>query len=114
VGLVKVRLYRPFAMDAFVEALPDTVRSVAVLDRTKEPGATGEPLLLDVTASLVDAVAAGTRHALPRIIGGRYGLSSKEFDPPMARAVLDELAAEAPRRRFTVGINDDVTHLSLP
>ncbi len=114
VGLVKVRLYRPFSMDRFVQALPATVRSVAVLDRTKEPGSTGEPLLLDVTAALVDAVNRATIPALPRIIGGRYGLSSKEFDPPMAKAVLDELAAESPRSRFTVGITDDVTHLSLP
>ena len=114
VGLVKVRLYRPFAMEAFVEALPASVRSVAVLDRTKEPGATGEPLLLDVTASLVDAWNRSALPALPRIIGGRYGLSSKEFDPPMVKAVFDELAAESPRSRFTVGIVDDVTHLSLP
>ena len=114
VGLVKVRLYRPFSMEGFVDALPTTVRSVAVLDRTKEPGSTGEPLLLDVTAALVDAVARDARPELPRVIGGRYGLSSKEFDPPMARAVFDELAAESPRRRFTVGITDDVTHLSLP
>ncbi len=114
VGLVKVRLYRPFSMEAFVDALPATVRSVAVLDRTKEPGATGEPLLLDVTASLVDALGRSAITALPRIIGGRYGLSSKELDPPMVKAVFDELAAESPRTRFTVGINDDVTHLSLP
>ncbi|MDZ7673761.1 MAG: pyruvate:ferredoxin (flavodoxin) oxidoreductase [Acidimicrobiales bacterium] len=113
VGLVKVRLYRPFSMEAFIEALPATARSVAVLDRTKEPGATGEPLLLDVTAALVDAVARSALPALPRIIGGRYGLSSKEFDPPMVKAVFDELGDESPRRRFTVGINDDVTHLSL-
>ncbi len=113
VGLVKVRLYRPFSMEALVEALPATVRSVAVLDRTKEPGSTGEPLLLDVTATLVDAVAGGALPGLPRIIGGRYGLSSKEFDPPMAKAVLDELAAPSPRRRFTIGVTDDVTHLSL-
>jgi pyruvate-ferredoxin/flavodoxin oxidoreductase len=114
VGLVKVRLYRPFSMDGFADALPSTVQSVAVLDRTKEPGSTGEPLLLDVTASLVDALSRSAITALPRIIGGRYGLSSKEFDPPMVKAVLDELGAEMPRTRFTVGINDDVTHLSLP
>jgi pyruvate-ferredoxin/flavodoxin oxidoreductase len=114
VGLVKVRLYRPFSTTALVAALPATVRSVAVLDRTKEPGSAGEPLLLDVTAALVDGVNRSTLAALPRIIGGRYGLASKEFDPPMVKAVLDELAAEAPRWRFTVGINDDVTHLSLP
>ena len=114
VGLVKVRLYRPFSMDRFVDALPPTVRSVAVLDRTKEPGSTGEPLLLDVTAALVDACGRGALSTLPRIIGGRYGLSSKEFSPPMVKAVLDELVADAPRSRFTVGITDDVTHLSLP
>jgi pyruvate-ferredoxin/flavodoxin oxidoreductase len=114
VGLVKVRLYRPFSMHGFVQALPATVRSVAVLDRTKEPGSTGEPLLLDVTAALVDAVAGSALPGLPRIIGGRYGLSSKEFGPPMVKAVFDELAADSPRRRFTVGITDDVTHLSLP
>jgi pyruvate-ferredoxin/flavodoxin oxidoreductase len=114
VGLVKVRLYRPFSMDRFVEALPATIRSVAVLDRTKEPGSTGEPLLLDVTAALVDALGRGDLPTLPRLIGGRYGLSSKEFSPPMVKAVFDELAARAPRSRFTVGITDDVTHLSLP
>ena len=114
VGLVKVRLYRPFSMERFTEALPTSVRSIAVLDRTKEPGSTGEPLLLDVIASLVDALGDGRIDALPQIIGGRYGLSSKEFTPAMAKSVFDELEATAPRRRFTVGINDDVTHLSLP
>jgi pyruvate-ferredoxin/flavodoxin oxidoreductase len=113
VGLVKVRLYRPFAMDAFVDALPSSVRSIAVLDRTKEPGATGEPLLLDVTAALADSVTAGTRPGLPRILGGRYGLGSKEFTPPMVKAAFDELDAERPRTRFTLGITDDVTGLSL-
>ncbi len=114
VGVVKVRLYRPFSMERFVAALPASVRSVAVLDRTKEPGSSGEPLLLDVTAALVDAVQRGRRAALPRLIGGRYGLSSKEFTPAMVAAVFRELAAEDPRPRFTVGITDDVTHLSLP
>jgi pyruvate-ferredoxin/flavodoxin oxidoreductase len=114
VGLVKVRLYRPFAMEAFVAALPSSVRAVTVLDRTKEPGATGEPLLLDVTAALVDAVARGDRERLPRITGGRYGLGSKELTPPMVKAALDELDAERPRTRFTLGITDDVTGLSLP
>ncbi len=114
VGLVKVRLYRPFAMEAFVAALPSSVRAVTVLDRTKEPGATGEPLLLDVTAALVDAVARGDRERLPRITGGRYGLGSKELTPPMVKAALDELDADRPRTRFTVGITDDVTGLSLP
>ncbi|MGZ8766450.1 MAG: pyruvate:ferredoxin (flavodoxin) oxidoreductase, partial [Acidimicrobiia bacterium] len=113
VGLVKVRLYRPFSMERFAASLPASVRSVAVLDRTKEPGSTGEPLLLDVTATLVDALARGERERLPRIIGGRYGLSSKEFTPAMVKAVLDELEVDEPKRRFTVGITDDVTHLSL-
>jgi pyruvate-ferredoxin/flavodoxin oxidoreductase len=113
VGLVKVRLYRPFDTGRFLTALPTTTRSVAVLDRTKEPGSVGEPLLLDVTATLADAVDRSAVGALPRIIGGRYGLSSKEFTPAMARAVLAEMDAERPRRRFTVGITDDVTNLSL-
>ena len=113
VGVLKVRLYRPFDTERFLEALPTSVRSVAVLDRTKEPGSIGEPLVLDVTAALVEGVAAGHRGGLPSIIGGRYGLSSKEFTPAMVKAVFDELAADQPRRRFTVGINDDVTHLSL-
>ena len=114
VGLVKVRLYRPFSMERFVAALPGSVRSIAVLDRTKEPGSTGEPLLLDVTAALVDGLADRRIDELPAIIGGRYGLSSKEFTPAMVKAVLDELDTPRPKRRFTVGINDDVTHLSLP
>jgi pyruvate-ferredoxin/flavodoxin oxidoreductase len=114
VGLVKVRLFRPFSMEALVATIPASVRSVAVLDRTKEPGSCGEPLLLDVTAALVDALNRSTIATLPRIIGGRYGLSSKEFDPPMVKAIFDELSSESPRSRFTVGINDDLTHLSLP
>jgi len=119
VGLVKVRLFRPFSMEHLVGALPSTVRAVAVLDRTKEPGSAGEPLLLDVIAALVDALGAGRLDAIPRVIGGRYGLSSKEFSPAMAKAVLDELAPPSrsgggARTRFTVGINDDITRLSLP
>ena len=113
VGLVRVRLYRPFSIDRFLAALPPALRSLAVLDRTKEPGSTGEPLLLDVTAALVDGLADGRIESLPRIIGGRYGLSSKEFTPAMVKAVFDQLGAEHPKRRFTVGITDDVTHLSL-
>ena len=113
VGLVKVRLYRPFDMAAFSAALPETVRSVAVLDRTKEPGATGEPLLLDVTATLVEALGRGELAKLTRIIGGRYGLASMEFTPSMVSAALDELSRARPRTRFTVGIIDDVTGLSL-
>jgi len=114
VGAITVRLYRPFSIAHFARALPPTVRSVAVLDRTKEPGSVGEPLALDVIAALAEARDSGLSAASPRVIGGRYGLSSKEFTPAMAKAVFDELARETPRRRFTVGIVDDVTHLSLP
>ncbi len=113
VGVLQIRLYRPFPTEAFLEALPPSVTRLAVLDRTKEPGASGEPLFLDVTSVLGEAVAGGAREKLPVTIGGRYGLSSKEFTPAMARAVFDELAAESPRPRFTVGIHDDVTNLSL-
>ena len=101
-----------FPMDAIVAALPESVRAVAVLDRTKEPGAPGEPLRLDVLAALADAASRGTR-PLPRVVGGRYGLSSKEFTPAMVRAVLDSLQSTEPRDDFTVGIVDDVTHTSL-
>lgn len=115
VGVVRVHLYRPFDSAAFVASLPATVTSIAVLDRTKEPGATGEPLYLDVVSALVESVADGrapfTR--LPRIIGGRYGLSSKEFTPAMVKAVFDELSQPQPKTHFTVGIRDDVTFLSL-
>ena len=115
VGLVTVRLYRPFPAEQFLSALPPSVRSIAVLDRTKEPGAVGEPLYLDVRTSVDEAMedAEAPFGVRPRIIGGRYGLSSKEFTPPMAKAVLDELKSERPKRRFTVGIFDDVTSLSL-
>ncbi len=109
VGLVKVRLYRPFACQAFVDAVPKTVKTLAVLDRTKEPGALGEPLYLDVVAALAESWPG----APPRVIGGRYGLSSKEFTPAMVKAVFDEAAKDAPRKHFTVGIKDDVTNLSL-
>ncbi|MDJ0924547.1 MAG: pyruvate:ferredoxin (flavodoxin) oxidoreductase [Acidimicrobiia bacterium] len=108
VGLLTVHLYRPFAIDHFVEALPDTVKSVGVLDRTKEPGATGEPLYLDVVAAFAEKGGG------PRVVGGRYGLSSKEFDPAMAMTVFAELEKDKPKNHFTVGITDDVTHLSLP
>jgi pyruvate-ferredoxin/flavodoxin oxidoreductase len=111
VGAVIVRLYRPFDTEAFLAALPDTVTGVAVLDRTKEPGATGEPLYLDVVSTLAEAAAAG--RTMPRVIGGRYGLSSKEFTPPMVMAALTELEQERSHHPFTVGIVDDVTHLSL-
>ena len=111
VALVAVRLYRPFDAQAFVAALPKSVKSIAVLDRTKEPGAVGEPLYQDVVTALVENWPSDV--PMPRVIGGRYGLSSKEYTPAMAKAVLDELRQPAPKRHFTVGINDDVTHLSL-
>jgi pyruvate-ferredoxin/flavodoxin oxidoreductase len=110
VGVVKVRLFRPFSANDFVAALPRTVRAVAVLDRTKEPGALGEPLYLDVLAALNEVPLA----VHPTVVGGRYGLASKEFTPAMVAAVYGELATPAPRRHFTIGITDDVTGLSLP
>ncbi len=108
VGLLTVRLYRPFDGEAFRAALPESARSIAVLDRTKEPGSVGEPLYLDVLGALYE----GDRPP-PLVVGGRYGLSSKEFTPAMASAVFAELEQETPKRHFTVGINDDVTHFSL-
>jgi pyruvate-ferredoxin/flavodoxin oxidoreductase len=113
VGLVKVRLYRPFSIARFVAALPQSTRTLAVLDRTKEPGAVGEPLYTDVVAALREARDAGETKLDPRVVGGRYGLSSKEFTPAMVKAVLDELSSARPRNHFTVGIVDDVTHRSL-
>ncbi len=115
IGILKVRLYRPFDSRRFVEALPATVKSIAVLDRTKEPGATGEPLYQDVIAALFEGAANGwgKLKSLPKVIGGRYGLSSKEFTPAMVKAVFDNLAISSPKNHFTVGINDDVSHTSL-
>ncbi len=113
VGVVKVRLYRPFDGHAFVDTLPKTVKAIAVLDRTKEPGAPGEPLYLDVRAAIGEALADGRLKQSPLVVGGRYGLSSKEFNPGMAKAVLDNLASQNPKNHFTVGIVDDVTHTSL-
>ncbi len=107
VGVLKVRLFRPFDIGAFSDALPKTAKSIAVLDRTKEPGSVGEPLYLDVIAALAEAGRTA------RVIGGRYGLSSKEFTPAMAKAVFDEMKKDAPQNHFTVGIRDDVTHTSL-
>lgn len=114
-GVVKVRLYRPFSVEDFASVLPKTVKSIAVLDRTKEPGALGEPLYLDVVGALRLAETAGwlSNTAAIRVIGGRYGLGSKEFTPAMVKAVFEELAKDAPKLEFTVGINDDVTGLSL-
>ncbi|NMT62517.1 pyruvate:ferredoxin (flavodoxin) oxidoreductase [Marinobacter orientalis] len=113
VGVLKVRLFRPFATDRFLQALPDTVKHLAVLDRTKEPGAQGEPLLLEVSAGLMEAYSRGEREILPRLIGGRYGLSSREFTPAMVCAVFAQLEEPSAKTRFTVGVRDDVTHLSL-
>jgi pyruvate-ferredoxin/flavodoxin oxidoreductase len=114
VGILKVRLYRPFARTAFLAALPKSVRTLAVLDRTKEPGAR-DPLYLDVTTALAEAQAEGVSpfKTQPRILAGRYGLSSKEFTPAMVKSVFDEMAKETPKRQFTIGIIDDVTHTSL-
>ena len=113
VGAVTVRLYRPFPAAALLAALPATTRRVAVLDRTKEPGSFGEPLFLDVLGALAEARARGERGEMPLVAGGRYGLSSKELTPGMAAGVLAELEREEPRRRFTVGINDDVSRASI-
>ena len=123
VGLVKVRLYRPFDASAFVSALPSSARRIAVLDRTKEPGAIGEPLYQDVVTALFETIQRSNGNTATEeapldlrdllVIGGRYGLSSKEFTPSMAARVYEELNADSPKRHFTVGIIDDVTHLSL-
>jgi pyruvate-ferredoxin/flavodoxin oxidoreductase len=116
VGLVKVRLYRPFDNESFVASLPKSVKAIAVLDRTKEPGAPGEPLYLDVQNAISEAVIAGTidRDLMPIVVGGRYGLGSKEFNPGMAKSVLDNLNNEDPKNHYTVGIIDDVTGTNLP
>jgi pyruvate-ferredoxin/flavodoxin oxidoreductase len=116
VGVITVHLYRPFSVTHLIQALPSTVRSIAVLDRTKEPGSAGEPLYLDVVAALVEASAQGAAftEGLPHVIGGRYGLSSKEFTPAMVRSIYDELGKAERKNHFTIGIDDDVTHTSLP
>jgi pyruvate-ferredoxin/flavodoxin oxidoreductase len=115
IGILKVHLYRPFSVEHFIAALPATVKSIAVLDRTKEPGAVGEPLYTDVVTAISEASAAGKSQfaQFPRIIGGRYGLSSKDFTPAQVKAVFDELGKITPKNHFTVGINDDVTRTSL-
>jgi len=113
VGLLKVRLYRPFSVEHFISALPPAVKSLAILDRTKEPGATGEPLYVDAVTALSEGVAAGQIKSMPRVIGGRYGLSSKEFTPAMVKAVFDELKKGQSKNHFTIGIIDDVTRTSL-
>ena len=116
VGLLRLRLFHPFPAEQLIAALPPTVRSIAVLDRTKEPGAVGEPLYLEVVTALAEAMDADSPpfEHVPRVIGGRYGLSSKEVSPSMIKPIFDELAATRPKRHFTVGIYDDVTNLSLP
>jgi len=115
VGLLKVRLYRPFAPEIMLAALPETTRSIAVLDRTKEPGSDGEPLYKDVVTALAQDYCGGSSRfaAMPRVVGGRYGLSSKEFTPGMIVAVYDQLAQEQPRNHFTIGIHDDLSKTSL-
>ncbi|NES74613.1 MULTISPECIES: pyruvate:ferredoxin (flavodoxin) oxidoreductase [unclassified Okeania] len=110
VGVLKVRLYRPFDARRLVAALPETVKKIAVLDRTKEPGASGEPLYQDIVTALNEEWS----DAMPKVVGGRYGLSSKEFNPAMVKSVFDNLSADKPKNHFTVGINDDLSHTSLP
>src|SRR6476646_4681616 len=114
VGVLQVRLFRPFPAQAVLDALPASASRIAVLDRTKEPGSNGEPLFLDVVATLAEACSGGQRSALPLVTGGRYGLSSKELTPGMVAGVFAELARDQPRRQFTIGIVDDVSGLSLP
>lgn len=112
-GLINVHLFRPFSLKYLLETLPVTVKSIAVLDRTKEPGASGEPLYQDIVTSLAEAYNNGDLAALPKMIGGRYGLSSKEFTPAMVKSIYEELLKDKPKNHFTIGINDDVTHSSL-
>ena len=115
VGVVKIRLFRPFPIDAFIAALPKTVRKIAVLDRTKEPGALGEPLYMDVRTAIGEAMSDGTFQfdGYPTIVGGRYALGSKEFTPAHAKAVFENLSAAKPKNHFVVGVTEDVTGCSL-
>ncbi len=115
VGVITVHLYRPFSVEHLMQALPASVRSIVVLDRTKEPGAVGEPLLQDVISAVFEGLERGLAkfNSMPAIIGGRYGLSSKEFTPAMVKAIFDELKKPNPKNHFTIGINDDVTYTSL-
>ena len=112
-GLIKVRLFRPFSSSHLIEALPVTCKSIAVLDRTKENGSTGEPLYLDIIKSVSEGYQNNNIITFPKIVGGRYGLSSKEFTPSMVHAIFNNLKQEQPKNNFTVGIQDDITHLSL-
>ncbi|MFN2274075.1 MAG: pyruvate:ferredoxin (flavodoxin) oxidoreductase, partial [Anaerolineales bacterium] len=116
VGMIKVRLYRPFDGEAFLAALPSSVTGIAVLDRTKEPGASGEPLYLDVQNAVAEAVSNGKISVkdMPLVVGGRYGMGSSEFNPGMVKSVFDNLAQKQPRNHFTVGIHDDLSGTSLP
>jgi pyruvate-ferredoxin/flavodoxin oxidoreductase len=114
VGVIKVRLYRPFSIEHFIDAIPSTVKTIAVLDRTKEPGSAGEPLYQDVVNAVSEKFMNGElKFPFPKIVGGRYGLSSKEFTPAMIKAIFDNLNLEKPKNHFTIGIIDDVTHSSL-
>jgi pyruvate-ferredoxin/flavodoxin oxidoreductase len=115
VGVLKVRLYRPFDVKRFMEALPASVKTLSVMDRTKEPGSAGEPLYLDVVSALVEGLGNswGVLKSMPKVLGGRYGLASKDFTPAMVKAIYDNMDAAAPKNHFTVGITDDVTHTSL-
>src|SRR6266545_3728357 len=113
VGVLQVRLYRPFSAEHFLAALPESCRAVAVLEQVKEAGAPGEPLYVDVVTTLAQAVGAGKRRTMPRVIGGRYGLGSKNFNPAQTKAVFDELTKAEPKNGFTVGIEDDVSHTGL-
>lgn len=113
VGVLQVRLYRPFSAGHFLAALPESCRAIAVLEQAKEPGAPGEPLYIDVVTTLAQAVAGGQRETMPRVVGGRYGLGSKNFNPAQAKAVFDELQKAQPKHGFTVGIDDDVSQTSL-
>jgi len=112
-GVVNVRLFRPFSAEHLLQAIPESARSIAVLDRTKEIGASGEPLYLDVITVLAEATGDGRLATMPHVIGGRYGLSSKEFTPAMVKTIFDELTSKAPKNHFTIGIHDDVTNTSL-
>jgi pyruvate-ferredoxin/flavodoxin oxidoreductase len=114
VGLLQVRLYRPFDVASFIQALPSTTQTLVVLDRTKEPGAIGDPLYLDVLAAVAEGWPDKQQAPLPRVLAGRYGLSSKEFTPAMVQAILEQAGASTPKRHFTIGIHDDVTLTSLP
>lgn len=112
-GVLNIRLFRPFPLQEILDAIPATVTKIAVLDRTKEPGAEGEPLYKDIVTALAEAYTSGRLNTLPKVTGGRYGLSSKEFTPAMVKSIFDELKNASPKNHFTIGINDDVTNTSL-